>query len=133
MEAKPTVHVPDDVHLSYDGMHEFIKHDEHIKTPPPSVLTPISEETCECNFLNSECTVCQKRAISYAHHLEGINMNSSRKLKKITDAYNDLRSQWPEKLMEYYNEGFTHGFYTATATVALFSTASYCILKYFGR
>jgi hypothetical protein len=133
MEAKPTVHVPDDVHLTYDGMHEFIKHEHHIITPPPSQLTPIPEETCECNYLNPNCTVCQKHAISYAHHLEHLNVNSSKKLKEITEAYNDLRAALPDKLMEYYNDGFTAGYYTATTVVAVFSTATYFILKYFGR
>ena len=134
METKPIVHVPDDVHLTYDGMHEFIKHEHHITTPPASQLTPIPEEpTCECNAFNPECTACKAHAANYSLYLEHINHNTRTQLKEMTNAYNTLRSNLPNKLMEYYNDGFTHGYYTATASLAVLTTASFFILKYFGR
>jgi hypothetical protein len=132
METKPTVYVPDDVHLSYDGVHEFIKHDP-IVTPPPSILTPIPEESCECNAFNPECKICQTHTVDYLRYLEHMNHSAHSQLKEMTDAYNTLRSTIPTTLMTYYNDGFTHGMAVSTTAIAIGAVGMHYILKYFGR
>ena len=131
MEAKPIVHVPDDVHLTYDGLHDYIKHEEPELRSPPSMLTPIQEEECECVNLNPDCKSCQKEAFDYVKYLQRLNSNTRTQLKEMTDTYNDLRSKLPDSLMSYYNDGFTHGYYTGCVATAALTISAHFILKYF--
>ncbi len=133
MEAKPNVHVPDDVHLTYDGIHEYIKQEDHLITPPPSILTPIEEISCECNELNPECPHCQKHAYTYACYLEKINSSTNSKLKEITEEYNELRSSIPDKLYANYVSGLNTGIMLGATATTVFAAATVCILKYFKR
>jgi hypothetical protein len=134
MEVKPMVDVPDDVHLTYDGMHDYIKHEEHIVTPPPSILTPIVEEVeCDCNEPNPDCKSCQKEAFNYALYLERINYNTNIKLKEVTDAYNKLRSNLPDTILSNYSDGLHHGMALGAVAITVLAAVSIPILKYFKR
>ena len=135
MEVKPTVHVPEDVHLTYDGLHDYIKHEEpEMLRSPPSMLTPIQEEEeCTCISPNPDCKSCQKEAFDYIKYLQRMNNNTRAQLREMTDAYNSLRSKIPDSLMTYYNDGFNHGMIMTTATITVFSVGAHFILKYFNR
>ncbi len=133
MEAKPTVHVPDDVHLTYDGIHEYIKHEEHLITPPPTPLTTIEEVGCECNEFNPDCASCQKHALTYALYLEKLNISTNSRLKEITNAYNSFRSSVSEKLYQNYVEGLNTGMILGSVATTAIALVSIPILKYFKR
>ncbi len=133
MEAKPIVHVPDDVHLTYDGIHEYIKHEDHLITPPPTALTPIEEVGCECNEFNTDCPNCQQHAYKYALYLERLNVSTNSKLKEVTEAYNSFRSAVSEKLYTNYVSGLNTGIVLGSTATAVFTVATVYILKYFKR
>lgn len=134
MEVKPIVDVPDDVHLTYDGMHDYIKHEGHIVTPPPSILTPIVEVIeCDCEQPNPDCKSCQKEAFSYALYLEQINYSTNTKLKEVTEAYNKLRSTMPDTILSNYSDGLYHGMALGAGAITVFAAVSIPILKYFKR
>ena len=133
MEAKPIVHVPDDVHLTYDGIHEYIKHEDHLITPPPTALTPIAEVDCECNEFNPDCTNCQQHAYRYALYLEKLNVSTNSKLKEVTEAYNSFRSSVSEKIHANYISGLNTGIILGAAATSTFAVIAVTILKHYKR
>jgi hypothetical protein len=117
MEAKPIVHVPDDVHLTYDGMHDYIKHEE---STAPSILTPIPEEESQDKDRDVK-------------NMYAMFMHADWERKAILDAYNCMRASLPGKLHESYTKGFDHGIVFGSVTTAVLTTAFVCVLKYFKR